>query len=84
MTTVMVTFCYSSGLPILYLISFFFMFFIYYFDKFYVLLFCRKPNKINGELHDFMVSILKFIPLIHCLFAVHVFGTPSIFLGDSQ
>jgi hypothetical protein len=48
-----------------------------------VLKFCKKSVKLNSELHDFVINILKYIPIIHCIFAVYIFGNPSIFLGEN-
>ena len=70
---------YSSGLPILYLFGFFCFLFLYITDKIMVLVFLKKPPNYNCDLHERVIGILKYVPLVHSIISVVVFGNTLIY-----
>lgn len=84
MSTIFVTMTYSSGIPIMYLISCFSFFCTYWIDKFLLLKFYRLTEGYTGHVSRKIVRILPLSILLHSLFGLMIFSYPHIMNSTHQ
>lgn len=65
---------YSSGLPIMYFLTFLHLGILYWFDKIWVFTVCRIPKNYDEQMQNLARFILYIIPLVHCIFAIYIYG----------
>lgn len=70
---------YSSSIPFLNAIAAVALFSLYWTDKFLILRHYKKPPLLSYHLNSAAIKMLPFIIIMHCAFAVHMYGADSIF-----
>ena len=75
---IFITITFSSGLPILYSITFVSLFISFWVDKFLMLRFFRKQNKFTSSLSASFVSLLPFAIIAHVIYGFFIFSHPNI------
>jgi len=75
---IFITVTFSSGLPILYLITFASLFISFWVDKFLMLRFFRKQNKFTSSLSASFVALLPFAIVAHIVYGFFIFSHPNI------
>jgi len=76
--TIFVTMTYSSGVPVLYAISFLSFVCTYWIDKMLLLRFYRLTDGYSQHLSSRIVKLAPFAILIHSLFGFMIFSYPYI------
>ena len=71
---------YSPGMPILYSMTFGFLFISYWVDKYTFLTICRKPEKLDKKIANLGRKILKYFLIIHLMWSIWIFGSDILFL----
>ncbi len=75
---------YSSGLPLLYLITFLFLSVQYFLDKYYMLKVYRRPPSLDDRMDRVARKSLYFLIFIHIIFSIFIYGNSDIFEDDEQ
>jgi hypothetical protein len=83
LSTIFVTMTYSSGLPMLYFISFISFLVTYWTDKFLVLRYFSKTEGLNKDLSKAVVSWLPLSLVLHSIFGTMIFSYPNVLKTES-
>jgi hypothetical protein len=78
LTTTFMIFMYSSGLPLLYLIALVSFFFTYWFDKWFLLRWHRKPPAYTLHLSSKTRTIMKFALVPHFFVGLYMYSNSTI------
>jgi hypothetical protein len=78
-TITWVVLSFSSGMPILYFFAFLYYLFAYWFDKYLILNFYRKPLTFNEDVPVASLSFFKYPVLIHFLFGIFMLSSKEVF-----
>lgn len=78
LSAIFVTFTYSSGLPMLYFITFLSLAVTYWTDKILVLRYFRKTEGISKDISHQFVKILPLCLILHFLFGLVIFSSPNL------
>lgn len=81
--TFFVTMMLSPGMPVFYLIAFFDLLFLYWFDKTLVLKMCKTTPRYSVELSKTAVNTMMYGVILHLPFAFLMFSYTEIF-SDRQ
>ena len=73
---------YSSGLPILYFLSFLSFVVFYWIDKYLLLRYYRITPGFTSELSAKAIALLPLAVGVHCMFGIVIFSYPRILKGD--
>jgi hypothetical protein len=84
LTTIFVVLIYSSGMPILYVCCFLFLFFTYWIDKFLILRFYRNPPHIDLYMSKLFYFIILFGVIIHYCFGIWIYGNDQILTNSAN
>lgn len=79
LSVVFICFLYSGGMPILNVLCFFTLFFMYWIDKILILRYFRKPPMVNHSLNDRVIAILPYAIIMHCAVSLYMYGSHTIF-----
>ena len=74
---------YSSGLPMLYFISFISFFITYWTDKCLVLRYFRKTEGLNKDLSKTVINWLPLSLVLHGMFGITIFSYPNILKSEA-
>jgi hypothetical protein len=77
--TFFVTMMLSSGMPTFYLIAFFDLVFLYWFDKYLILRHSKTPPRYSHELSDTALKTMEYGVILHLPFAFLMFSYTEIF-----
>lgn len=75
---IFITMSFSSGLPILYLITFVSLVISFWVDKYLMLRFFRKQNQFTGDLSRSFVNLLPWAVVPHVLYGFFIYSHPRI------
>lgn len=75
---------FSPGIPILYLTSFIHLTALCWIDKIWVLKICTSSKNFDSSMESYVRDVLSFVPLVHSLFAIFIFGNNSIFMTSEN
>ena len=78
LSTIFVTFTYSSGMPILYLLNIVILFIQFWVDKWLLFNYYRKSEFFTRHLSQSIVKLLPWAVALHILFGLIVFSTPYL------
>lgn len=78
LTSVYVTFTFSSGMPILYLVFLLNLIAIYWLDKYMILRVYQKSQIFTMELTKSVIIQIKWALLVHVVFSFITFSCPNI------
>jgi len=84
LSIVFVAMTYSSGLPVIYLIVFAWMFLTYWIDKILLLRYYRITEGFTKHLAQYVAATLPFSVIIHCLFGLMFFSFPEILITPTD
>ena len=84
LTTLFVTLVYSSGMPLLYVVCFFYFFILYWIDKLMILRFYKKPPKTDIYIANLFNIIILFGMVIHYAFGIWTYGNKNILTDNSN
>ena len=70
---------YSGGMPLLNVFCFFTLVFLYWIDKYLILHHYKKPPRYSPIFNDRILVVLPYAVILHCAFALYMFGSESIF-----
>jgi hypothetical protein len=70
---------FSSGIPILYFLTSAIFFTTYYVEKYAILNYWSIPKQIDSTMNNQALSFLKFVTVIHLVFAIYFYSEPGIF-----
>lgn len=84
LTTMFVVLIYSSGLPLLYAILFFYFLLIYWIDKWLILNFYKNPPHTDLYINKIFNIIILFGMFFHYCFAIWVYGNKNILTDNSN
>lgn len=73
------SYLYSSAMPFLNIITGIALFSLYWTDKYLVLRHYKKPPLLSYHLNNSAIKFLPFIIIMHCSFAIYMFGCEDIF-----
>ena len=73
------SYLYSSAMPFLNIITTIALFSLYWTDKFLVLRHYKKPALLSYHLNNSAIKFLPFIIIMHCSFAIYMFGCEDVF-----
>ena len=74
LTIIYICLMFSSGMPILYLVTFVHLSVMFWIDKIYLLRVCRTPKNYDRYMAEKVRQVLFYAPIVHILFAVALFG----------
>jgi len=83
LSTIFVTFTYSSGIPLLYAINFAILFIQFWVDKCLVFNYYRKSDFFTRQLSKSVVNLLPWALILHCLFGLLILSYPMLLKTDS-
>ena len=78
LSTIFVTFTYSSGMPILYALNFVILFIQYWVDKWLIFNYYRKSDFFTRHLSESIVNLLPSAVFLHILFALLIYSSPYL------
>lgn len=73
------SYLYSSSMPFLNIITVFALFSLYWTDKYLVLRHYKKPPLLSYHLNNAAIKCLPVIIILHCSFAIYMFGSEDVF-----
>ena len=76
---VFTSYLYSSAMPFLNIITMVALFCLYWTDKYLVLRHYKKPPLLSYHLNDAAIKFIPFMIILHCSFAIYMFGSEDIF-----
>ena len=78
LSTIFVTFTFSSGMPVLYLLNFGILFIQFWVDKCLIFNYYRKSAFFSRYLSESIVNLLPYAIVMHMLFGLVIFSAPYI------
>lgn len=82
-TSIFVSMFYSSGMPIMYVLIFFFIFATYYVDKYLFLRFYKKPKQFDPFINNIFTHLTLITVLIHMFVGIWIYGNPYLLIDNS-
>ena len=73
---------YSSGLPLLYIITLLFLCTLYCLDKCYLLRSYKNPLSVDNRMDTQTIRFLRFVIPIHIMFSMYTYGNSYFFEDD--
>jgi hypothetical protein len=79
LNTIFIAFTLSSGMPILYICTFLFLFLTYWIDKFMILRFYKTPPQMDLYLSKMFELYIYILVIIHLCFGIWIYGNNAYF-----
>ena len=76
---IFVCFTFSTGIPLLNILLFLFLFVNYWINKYIIVRYSRKPSIYSSLIIKNIVSILPYVLIFHCVFGIYIITSRTIF-----